>query len=217
MVTQSPPIPLHRNILDKMFLFVQRYPFTVWGLALVMVLFLGGVAFKGLINPGPVEEEAAQPELVQKQQTTTVREHPDTEKAMDLWLFGAIALGGALGSFLISQQLEQLDPKRNQPKRLKRQAPVKRPQPKPQPAAIINASKNRQAAPAKQRQPVAPAAASDRPSRVAARPGARPVQALAQPVVTVVPAEESHPLDWGEASLAEMMDLRKRRPLSSLL
>ncbi len=38
-----------------------------------------------------------------------------------------------------------------------------------------------------------------------------------EPVVTVVPPGENHPLDWGEASLAEVMDLRKQQPLSSIL
>jgi len=32
---------------------------------------------------------------------------------------------------------------------------------------------------------------------------------------TVVPADENHPLDWGEASLADTLDLRKRYSLSS--
>ncbi|PZV17955.1 MAG: hypothetical protein DCF22_02835 [Leptolyngbya sp.] len=37
---------------------------------------------------------------------------------------------------------------------------------------------------------------------------------LAAPVsVTVIPAEESQPLDWGEARLADAMDLRRRYPL----
>ena len=40
---------------------------------------------------------------------------------------------------------------------------------------------------------------------------------LAKPQVSVVPEEESHPLDWGEAGLADMMDIRKRRSLSSLM
>jgi len=36
-------------------------------------------------------------------------------------------------------------------------------------------------------------------------------------MVTVLPPEESHPLDWDEATLADMMDLRKRQSLASLL
>ena len=43
------------------------------------------------------------------------------------------------------------------------------------------------------------------------------VPAETEPVVTVVPTKESHPLDSGSQSLAEMMDIRKQRPLSSIL
>jgi hypothetical protein len=35
--------------------------------------------------------------------------------------------------------------------------------------------------------------------------------------VTVLPPEESNPLDWDQESLADMMDLRKRQSLSSLM
>ncbi|KAM3092416.1 hypothetical protein ACKFKG_22340 [Phormidesmis sp. 146-35] len=38
-----------------------------------------------------------------------------------------------------------------------------------------------------------------------------------QPIVTVVPTEEAHPLDWGDASLADMMDIRKQKSISSLM
>ncbi len=38
-----------------------------------------------------------------------------------------------------------------------------------------------------------------------------------QPIVTVVPSEEAHPLDWGDASLADMMDIRKQKSISSLM
>ena len=35
--------------------------------------------------------------------------------------------------------------------------------------------------------------------------------------VTVVPPDAKHPLDWGKASLADQLDIRKRRSISSLL
>lgn len=38
-----------------------------------------------------------------------------------------------------------------------------------------------------------------------------------QPIVTVVPSEEVHSLDWGDASLADMMDIRKQKSISSLM
>lgn len=44
-----------------------------------------------------------------------------------------------------------------------------------------------------------------------------PILSSLQAGVTIVPAEESHPLDWHEQGIAEAMDIRKRRPLSSLM
>jgi hypothetical protein len=37
------------------------------------------------------------------------------------------------------------------------------------------------------------------------------------PTVTVVPSEEAHPLDWSDASLADRMDIRKQKSISSLM
>lgn len=52
----------------------------------------------------------------------------------------------------------------------------------------------------------------------AARQGTSPpILSSLQAGVTIVPAEQSHPLDWHEHGIAEAMDMRKRRPLSSLM
>jgi hypothetical protein len=40
---------------------------------------------------------------------------------------------------------------------------------------------------------------------------------VAKTSVTVVPSDQSHPLDWDEGSLVNAMDIRKRHPLSSWL
>ncbi len=44
-----------------------------------------------------------------------------------------------------------------------------------------------------------------------------PPTPVPQTAVTVVPAEENHPLDWQESSIADLMDIRKRHSLSSWL
>jgi len=44
-----------------------------------------------------------------------------------------------------------------------------------------------------------------------------PVLSSLQAGVTIVPPEQPHPLDWHEHGIAEAMDMRKRRPLSSLM
>jgi hypothetical protein len=40
---------------------------------------------------------------------------------------------------------------------------------------------------------------------------------IAKAIVTVVPSDQSHPLDWDDGSLVNAMDIRKRHPLSSWL
>jgi hypothetical protein len=47
---------------------------------------------------------------------------------------------------------------------------------------------------------------------VTASPAKKPITPVP---VTIVPAKENHPLDWGEASLADTLDIRKQRSLSS--
>ncbi|WP_448562285.1 hypothetical protein [Trichothermofontia sp.] len=44
-----------------------------------------------------------------------------------------------------------------------------------------------------------------------------PILSSLQAGVTIVPAEQTHPLDWHEHGIVEAMDMRKRRPLSSLM
>ena len=50
------------------------------------------------------------------------------------------------------------------------------------------------------------------PRPVTASPAKKPITPVP---VTIVPAKENHPLDWGEASLADTLDIRKQRSLSS--
>jgi hypothetical protein len=53
-------------------------------------------------------------------------------------------------------------------------------------------------------------------SSAAGQPTVAPVKAAPVQVasVTVVPPEEKSPLDWGEASLADQLNLRKQRSVS---
>ncbi|UBF27765.1 hypothetical protein K9N68_07580 [Kovacikia minuta CCNUW1] len=96
-----------------------------------------------------------------------------------------------------------------QPKRLKPFSPSDYPAPLPaQPSAQAY-------------HPVSFPVATTQRSEVRTRHPQRvvPKNLVKQPVpqvpVTIVPPEENHPLDWGEASLADTLDLRKQRSLSS--
>lgn len=45
----------------------------------------------------------------------------------------------------------------------------------------------------------------------------KPARSIPQVPVTVVPADQVHPLDWGEARLADAVDLRRKKSLQSWL
>lgn len=85
--------------------------------------------------------------------------------------------------------------------------------------ASLQKAAQKKAAQKKAAQPAAaPAEKKGRKSAKAARQGTpTPVLSSLQAGVTIVPAEQSHPLDWHEHGIAEAMDMRKRRPLSSLM
>ncbi|HEY9860290.1 MAG TPA: hypothetical protein V6D16_12345 [Candidatus Obscuribacterales bacterium] len=225
MVNQTHPHRTQPALLDTTAQVIQKYPFILWGISLVLVLLLGGMALKKLIYPGPIEP--IEPELAA---APVKPQSPElAEKDLNLLLFGAVALGCAAGSILISQRIEQ--PK-SQPKLQSKS------QPKSKQRAMLSHSPV-----SEKRQPPAKATRRSSPSMRRKKVGAVPVQrshgatatvlpmepvqmrqpgyttapVVIEPVVTVVPENESHPLDWGEANLADMMDIRKRKPLSSLL
>jgi hypothetical protein len=206
---------------------LQKQPFIVWGASLVLVLLTGSIALKGLMSPGPVEPDSPPTPIAQTKKAEDAKQpqksaEAEVEQASNLWLFGAIGLGCAAGSFLIAKRLEQIESQQT----VRQKPQVEAAQP---PAAMTRRAKPSQA-PSRSVRRRKPAHRSGSARRVAvpavavaATPTPVPVSAystttvMAEPVVTVVPDHETHPLDWGDASLADMMDLRKQRPLSHWL
>lgn len=206
---------------------LQKQPFIVWGASLVLVLLTGSIALKGLMSPGPEPDSPPTP-IAQVQKSEDAKqpqksEDAEVEQPSNLWLFGAIGIGCAAGSFLIAKRLEQMDspqPIRQKSQVKAAQAPVtmsRRTQHSQVPSRSVRRRKPVHR-PVSTRRIAVPAVA------VAASPIPAPVSAYSttasfdtEPVVTVVPDHETHPLDWGDASLADMMDLRKQRPLSHWL
>lgn len=220
MVNQTHPQRIQQQLLDMAMQLIQKRPFILWGASLVLVLLMGGIALKGLIYPGPLEP--TEPELA----TVPAKPQPPQIPEVDsnLWLFGAVALGCAAGSVLISRQLERLGSRsQSSPAKPKPRAVTSRlnatPQRQPGKASRHSSpSVRRKKATASVKQGSAPAATAFQAETTRMRPATYPATSVViEPVVTVVPEDESHPLDWGEASLAEMMDIRKQKPLSSLL
>jgi len=227
MVNQTHPHRTQPPLLDTAAHLLKKHPFILWGTSLVLVLLVGGMALKGLIYPGSLESEAVEPEFA----TAPTKSQPPeiSEQDLNLWLFGAVALGCAGGSVLISRRIEQMQsqPKSHpQPSKPKPKQQAVRSQPHPtqkhQPSKATRRSSNptrrkKAATFPGQRSQAATATVVPNEAVPLWQAGYPNASAVIEPVVTVVPENESHPLDWGEGSLADMMDIRKQKPLSSLL
>lgn len=203
---------------------LQKQPFIVWGASLVLVLLTGSIALKGLMSPGPEPDSPPTP-IAQAQKLEDAKqpqksEDAEVEQPSNLWLFGAIGLGCAAGSFLIAKRLEQTDspqPIRQKPQVKAAQAPTamtRRVQHSQVPSRSVRRRKPVHRHVSTRRVAVPAVAVAATPAPVSAY---STTTVMTEPVVTVVPDHETHPLDWGDASLADMMDLRKQRPLSHWL
>jgi hypothetical protein len=231
MVNPSGNHPQQQYRLQFLNQLIHRYPFAVLsGLWLTLIL-MSGIAGLGLLNPGSLEQEEStptptqetiqQPVAIPKQQTiqqfiekSTVStektkspastETASTEKdGLPLSLFIAIAVGCALGSLLLTQFLKASTQPRHPSGSSKPAVPVGKKRPHP--------SKKRRPIP-KNPQPTG----LTKPTLQTVDNGLRRTNDQSTQI-TVLPPEESHPLDGREESLADMMDLRKRQSLASLM
>lgn len=145
-----------------------------------------------------------QPDSALEQSSFTSQQNSAPQQDFPLWLFGAVALGCAGGSYLVTQLLRYSAQGHDNPKRLKPVGTIRKKRPNPP----------------KTNHPI-----PKTPQHVGSQPNAqtsnKPVVTLNKNLtqVTVLPPEQSHPLDGGRGreNLAEMMDLRKRYSLSSLM
>lgn len=200
--------PLYLDALQQL---THNYPLAFWGGLWALMVTIAGLSVVGLISAGPMEPEeqtAPSPTLTVVPPTQTALpsfirvdqspEQPPEVKEVPLWLFGGLGLGCAMGSLLIVRQM-------NRPKPRRLTKPVKKGF-KPVPATAV-----------RQQRPHSTSALMRRPVTSAAIQLSQVKAERTQPVVTVVPTSENHPLDWGEDSLADLMDLRKQQSLTSLL
>lgn len=233
-ISSNPSELQHRLQAFKQLLY--KHPFAFCGGLWVVLVFLAGLATLGLFNPGPMEEGGSrslpphttfekvtakprnfkiwkpstpEPTPVTTQKDSTPEPVPFTsveestpKQDLPLSLLGAIALGCAGGSLLLTQLLKYSAESYQNSRRLK-------------PVGTIR--KRRRNPPPKSRSvPKPPQPVSSKPnSQVVNKSIVTNARSLAQ--ITVLPPEQSHPLDGGKESLAEMMDLRKRYTLSSLM
>lgn len=203
MLNPSDNRPAQRLNLDVLIQLSNKRPIAFWGGLWASIILVAAIAATGLISTGPPELEKAEPKPTPTPVFTqgsspeasaiASTSQDGASEGLPMWLYGAIATSCATGTVLILIAL-RMKPSRRRRQPLKRSTTA--------PAAV---RKKRPLSP--KRRPVS--------SRRVQQP---PVTTFsATPVVTILPPEESHPLDWGDDSLADMMDIRKRQSLSSLM
>lgn len=204
---------------------INDHPFVFCGGLWVMLVALGAVATLRLVNAGPIEPEASlssspvttfqkaipfkknatsQPQPIEENPSSFVRQEatPRQEQDFPLWLFGSIALGCAGGSLLITYFLIQSNQSSQFQKRLK-------------PVGTIRKKRRN---PDQVSRPVVrePQGGENHPNNQTLNNySTETEQQLTQ--ITVLPPEHNHPLDGGRENLADVMDLRKRYSLTSLM
>ncbi|MBD2066886.1 hypothetical protein H6F93_04965 [Leptolyngbya sp. FACHB-671] len=168
-----------------------RHPFLLWGSLWTILLITVQVTLNSfLLNPEFVtqSEQIQEPAAIESPATPaspSVSPSVEDKDSLPLWSFGAIAFSCAIASLMVSQRLRQ-PPNSRKPKR-----------------ASVSPRILAQNGAISQSRPTAPAL---KPSTLRTE--------SEEPGVSVVPTEESHPLDWGEENLADNLDIRYRRPLS---
>ena len=241
--SSSDNLPEQEYALANFHKLLQKHPFVFWGGLWAILITIITVATIGLFDPGAIEEEEPKSEPV----PTQIQESPEPkspkEQDWSLPLFSAVVLGCVGGSLLVTNAMRRsAAQRRRSPKRLKpsgivpqqKGIPVKRrriPAPrKPQPpAAVVKTQPNRKPNIQPNLQPnYQPPNIRQHPQSPNIQPNYQPpniqqhpqthIPSNTQPTqVTVLSSEDNHPLDSKPEGLAEMMDLRKRRSLKSLM
>ena len=222
--------------------FLWTRPFAVLGGAWVVMVVISLVAVSGLLSPESSNgKKTTETAIVRTMAKTHQKEQ--RQSRLPLWLFGAIAVSCAAGSMLVAKQAmrpprpqarsSKLKPKHltpypapsaleaipTVPEPMEPSMPTisSPPAPVPTPSFVLE-SRRTQTAGATPSVTLMQLAQMqlNQTKQTKAAPAA--VQPTVPPVkvasVTVVPPEEKSPLDWGEASLANQLNLRKQRSVS---
>jgi hypothetical protein len=226
----------HQDRLESLKQLLYKYPIVFCGGLWVTLVFLGGLATLGLFNPGSLDPEASQSsspfttfvEVTPQQpihkptpkktelppledvtpQQPAIASHPDTtpQSEFPLLLFVTVTLGCAGGSLWLTQVLRASSGRYSTPKRAKPVSTIrkKRRTPSQKPSSSSRTS-----------QSTSSRTSIQTPASNQLATAERRFTQLAK--ITVLPPEQHHHLDGGKESLAEMMDLRKRYSLASLM
>ena len=222
--------------------FLWTRPLAVLGGAWVAMVVISLVAVSGLLSPDSSNEKRTTETAIVR--TMAKAPQREQQSRLPLWLFGAIAMSCAAGSMLVAKQATRpprpqarslkLKPKHltpypapsaleeipaPEPMEPSIPTPLSPPAPVPTPSFVLEPRRNHTvgATPSVTLMQLAQMQLNQTKAAPAAgQPTVAPVKVAPVKVasVTVVPPEEKSPLDWGEASLADQLNLRKRRSVS---
>lgn len=212
MLNSSDHSSEQHNYLQELQHLVNRYPFVFWGTIWGFLVLVGTVAAVGLLNPGRIESDKSVPKPLvstilestanssKKSDSPIISSTEDSspQEGFPLSLFLGLAFGCAGGSLLVTHAFRQSTQTRQ----------------------LIKPSQSSRRK--KRRRPINPRQVSSSQS-AAHKPAIETLDSLVPVVpeseieVTVVPDQEKNPLDQEEQSLAEILDLRKRESLASIM
>lgn len=188
---------------------------AAWSSVVAISLMLAVFGISGLFSPGPEPlgtrtrtSPSPQPQTSPPQTSPPSSQQEDTEGLLPIWLLVLIGLGSAGGSLLVTKVLMHASgPKASKGTRKSLRVAQKKSQGrrgKPKAAAKGNPNQNA-------------ATRQTSPHQVAVTP--QPRTQAAQPDITVLSPQESTSVDRQNQpeSLVEIMDLRKRHSLGSLM
>jgi hypothetical protein len=211
MLNSSDNFPEQQHRLEPLRQLLHKHPFVCFGGLWVLFVILGSMSAVRLVSPGPMEQDASKPtpglttllESKPEQPALTTVLESKPKQHMPLALFGTVAIGCAAGSLFITQALRYSTQNYQPSRRLKTAGTTSRKKRR-------HPSQKGHPVPSTQ-QPISSALTYQPVNNRLATTNKQPTQ------ITVLPPEESHPLDRGNENLAEMMDLRKRKSLASLM
>lgn len=216
-----------RSIVTAKLAHLIRHPLAMIGVVWLLSMGIGSIAAVSIfkIDPNipaitdqsdhqaqrPVADTAlpSSPESVDQPNNTAVASeqqvpmaeptHEPKKETLPLFSLGVVALGCAVGCLLLSRHFHA--PPAKQQSRFPSRSRLPRAVPRP--------SRSRLSA---QEQPIS--AETIPPEHTPEYSDSEP---SASAPVAIVPANENHPLDWDEPSLADDLDIRQQRPVSHWL
>lgn len=229
-VTQSS----HRHTPGNKIFFMamlRHYPWLIWGGMWVLLLLISIISIISLTHPIGVEQEEPQQKPIAVEKPTKIppqTRSPQTDRTLPLLVLSAAAFTLTAGSLVIIKlrYSKARSPKRSLTRRQQRKLmleaqassatqsqPLTPPTPTPdvQPGVTVLPSQ----------EPLAPGVIevpdNSLPLSAADNLTQNKDSKPEEPLVTVLPPEENDLADAGEELLAEKMDIRKYRSLSSIL